>query len=328
MRMPGTEGAGSSDASELRWLKAAFVVIIVIFAVAILLIQLGPLQQQANRGYYDSPASELGPVSRPFLPISTLDEAIGIANGKLPGIVGDAYVPFNHDDEYFWGELIWDHGMGNIYYWEMSQDDFSMAIDATTGDVVEFSWYRDQGTGALTREQVLGTAMRYVELFGGLPDDASPPSIEYVHRGATYHYNETTDEVSFTEEFRWYVKFVRTKGGIPTDDHLTIVLDPNGGYDSYYKVWNMRLGSVSVGAKVSYEEALEIARSVAEGANITSTEHRIVRPNYAWRDAPWRFGTDPVSVWRVTFEYSDITYLAEIDIDDMTGEIVGMDGYC
>ncbi len=138
MRLSGTEGAGSPDASELRWLRVAFVVNIVAFAVAILLIQLDPFQTQANRGYFDSPTSELGPDPHPFLPISTLDEAVDIANGMLPDIVGEEYIPFDRDNEYFWGELIWDHDWGNIYYWELSQDDCSVSIDATTGDLVCF----------------------------------------------------------------------------------------------------------------------------------------------------------------------------------------------
>jgi len=246
----------------------------------------------------------------------------------LPGVVGDAFIPFDPEDEDFYGELVWDHDWGNIYYWEMSQDDFSMAIDATTGEVVDFSWYRDQGDGTLTREQALAIAMRYIELFGGVPDDASPPSIEYLHRGATYRYYEETGEPNWTEVYDWYIEYVRVKDGIPTDDHLTAIIDPDGRSCTYYKVWNMRLAGVMAGLEVSYEEAVGIARSAANGANITSIEHRIVRPNGAWRDAPWRSGTDPVAVWRVTFEYDEVYYLHYIDIDDRMGEIVGADEYC
>jgi len=325
--MSDADEAGSSDAGELRWLKAAFVVNIVVFAVAILLIQLDPLQQQANRGYFDSPVDELGPDPHPFLPISTLDEAVKIANGILPGITGGAFIPFDRDYEEFFGELRWDHDMGNIYYWEMSQDNLSIAIDATTGEVVDFSWYRDQENGTLTNERALVVGMGYIKLFGELPDDSSTPSAEYISQETRMTWDDETGEFIEVKVYHWDIQIDRVKDGIPTDDYIRVIMDPNGHLRYYYKTWNMRLGGVTASHEVSYEEALGIARSAAEGANITSIEHRIVRPNGAWRDAPWRSGTDPVAVWRVTFEYDEVYYLHYLDIDDRTGEIVGWDGY-
>ena len=326
--MSDAEDAGSSDAIELRWLKAAFAVNIVVFAVAILLIQLDPLQQQANRGYFVSPEDELNPGPQSFLPISTVDEAIGIANGRLPDFFGTMFVRFAHSHPEFHARLKWNHEWGNIYYWELTQNALSIAIDATTGEVVFFSYIDDYRNGTIPEAEAYSMAYLYVERLIDLPDDASAPRAEYVLRSVSFHYNETSGEMNATEFHYWIITFNRVKDGLPADDHIKVVLDPYGRFHYYRKVWNMELEGVVTGQEVSNKEALDIARSAAEGANITSVEHRIARPTGGWPDGPKRYGDDPVSVWRMTFEENNSSHLLHIDINDRTGEIVGSNRCC
>ncbi len=170
--------------------------------------------------------------------------------------------------------------------------------------------------------------MMYLQMFGDLPEDATTPTVESTDGYSYETYDYSTDTFSKIYRPIWEVYFERIKEGIPTDDHIRVFLDPSGHLDGYRKVWNMHLGGVMAGQSVSRKEALDIARSASGGLNVTSIEHRIVRPMGGWPDGPFIYGTEPVCVWRVTFEHNYTTHLAEIDIDDTTGEIVGADEYC
>ena len=205
------------------------------------------------------------------------------------------------DTDFYNAAFFRDYELGDIYYWELWDSDTSVLIDAKSCEIITYMQigYHE---GSLMQAEIETRAVIIANQFSFLPEDkAGPDTIFEVGSitQATTNYEDFEDIEEISNDW-WYVTYDRTKDSIHAEDHIILILAPNGDLISYRKHWNMDLSSFgtsySVSEGLAESNALDHAGS---GSSIVSSEKKIVRPNHYWTMEYFQYGLDPVCVWEI-----------------------------
>ena len=234
----------------------------------------------------------------------TCEEAVSEANGQLSSMTeGNIYL-INDSNVDFMGRLILDHNMGNILYWELSEEETIAYLDAYTGEIL---YYDHTGCtmGTLTQQEIETRAEIIAEQFAALPSDISQVNSELIESYSTVKYDAENNETLLTEYYYWYIDYNRMKDGIITEDHLRLLLNRNGDLQTYYRIWNMALNELDTTCAVTKTEAENTAHQAAgQNSTVHESSKMIVRPNCFWDDEieGFTYGEAPMIVWVVYVE--------------------------
>jgi hypothetical protein len=245
--------------------------------------------------------------------------AADLANARIATLGVGNVSGVDLDEEDADSQLVLDHEMGHLTYWELWDDDVDVSVNARTGQIISYFKCTETYEGSATREEIREMAIRIANRWGGIPLDAVGPFIEY---DSWISYNDR-------DLYEWYVYWYREKDGIPTTDHIRMSFDTDGTLTFYYRDWNMELGGLDTRYTVTREEAIDIASEIAgDEVPLVSCEKMVVRPMGAMMGEDLLWGTDPCPVWSVEFDYNSDTYVACVQVHARTGEVVGGDWWC
>jgi hypothetical protein len=311
--------AASRDTGGLR----RFTLVILVILVLVFLISLAGFSSTPDDGDWREGGStewteDRTPADYYYLVLPDW-WAADIANGRIGSLgVGNAStVDINGEDAD--SQLVLDHEMGHVTYWEFWDEEVDVSVDARTGQIVMYYKYTETYEGTVTREEIREMAIRVADHWGGIPLDAEGPFIEY----------DWWSAVNDQKIYEWFVYWYREKDGIQTTDHIRMSFSLDGTLHFYYRDWNMDLGGLDTRYTVPRDEALAIAREIAgDEAPLASCEKRIVRPKDMMMGEEFLWGTRPCCVWAVEYDYNDDTYVACVHVHARTGEVVDGDWYC
>lgn len=260
---------------------------------------------------------------------TTPETALSQANNQLDDMtVGDIETIDNEDS--FNAGFYRDYEMGDIYYWELYDSDTIVCLDAVSGEIVLYA-NNIHRTGSMSSSQIESQATTIANGFCALPGDRSGAVTTYLENVLTEYDEDPEDpeQNNTTVHNLWTVEFTRTKSGINAEDHIRLVLAPNGDLVTYRKYWNMDLQSLETYYSVTKPQAEITALNAAgAGSTVHSSEKMIVRPNYSW-STNIEFGNDPCAVWEVYVEDSDEN-LCIYHVHRTSNTIIGgdfVDGY-
>jgi hypothetical protein len=242
--------------------------------------------------------------------------AADIANGHIRSVSVGNLRPVDWGDEDAGSQLILDHEMGHVLYWNLWSSEVDVDVNARTGRMISYFQSTECYAGDATRGDIRAVATEVAEEWGGIPFDADGPYIQY-----DVMWSENDRDV-----YGWYVTWYRVKDGIRTTDRIRMDFDLDGTLNYYHREWNMDLGGIDTRYTVGRDEAMALAEEIAgPGVEVVSCERRILRPDDGLSGDAYLSGTDPACVWLVTFEYNDVSYVACVEIHARTGEVMGGD---
>jgi hypothetical protein len=276
---------------------------------------------------YSVPKEHIEPGDYPDLTYSTPEAAIEEANDQLSEMTyGDIETIDDECDSYRW-ELILDHYMGNIIYWELTTEEAGVYIDGYTGEIVHYYNYYDWEDGSLDESEILLLAASIADQFMSLPQDRSSPSAELEETYRFEYWINSTDSFGSVSESCWIVQYDRIKDSITSEDNIELYIDKSGRLYSYTKIWNMDLEEFSTTYSVTESQAIETALDDAgSGSSSHSCVKKIVRPNrfYDEGEDDIQYGLDPNIVWEIWVEDTDLN-LCLYHVHGTQNTIVGGD---
>jgi hypothetical protein len=229
---------------------------------------------------------EVDPGEYPGIEYETVEEALIEANSQLGVMAYGDIQTIDSGDESFVGRLFRDYEIGDELYWELGDSQTEVYLEAYNGAIIFYDrldWFE----GSLSEGQIESEAYLIANQFETLPADREGPSTSYE---TTFSFIENidneSDEVSDLDY--WTVRYDRVKEQITTEDHIRMMLCPNGYLGLYRKVWYMDWTGFSPTYTVSKENAELTAKTYHDteyGDNnsvIMDTYKLIVRPNYFW----------------------------------------------
>lgn len=337
--MSGTEGAGASDASELRWLKAAFVVNVLLFGGFLGAINALPHNRESFTGQWERDMDEVDPELFWELTYNTGDSAVRRANAML------STMELGHVKAL--GEktvnpvLYWDHSHGNVLLWKLNDDRMEIWLDAQTGEIVEYR-ITAPWTGCVSLlglpieaediiewpntsvwwEVAVDQALAIARQFALVPSDlVLPESVLGFHVDFTIPGGDLDGVTTETVDF-WKLTCERHYNGVLTEDSLTMMFTQEGQLYHYKKDWFMALNRISTDVRLSERDAKQIALD-----EVYSVPWRV--EDYSdWADTELEFiwsgplvYDGPVLTWAVGF-WSHHEIPEQVFVDANTGEVL------
>jgi hypothetical protein len=273
----------------------------------------------------DIPNEEVDPGLIPDAELKTIEEAVTEANNQLSSMEYGNIYTIDIEDDYFFGRLIRDYEMGDIFYWDFGDSDTDVSINAYSEEIIKYLHY-EWSDGSISQSQAENSAIQIANQFAQFPSQYSGPSTDFIGISSYYEYNASTESTTFFERNQWCLRYNRTKNQINTEDHIEIWLHLNGDLGYYYKCWNMPLDSFSTTYSVTEQEAVETALDAAgEGSSLEFYFKNIIRPNRYWDDEGLSYGESPSLAWEVWITDSEERVMI-FHINGIENEIIGGDG--
>ena len=277
------------------------------------------------------PDEILDPNDYTSLPYPTDSAAATEANTQLGQMQYGGILTIDTTSEDYCFELIRSYELGDIIYWELSDDMCEISIDANTGEIFFYNRY-DWYDGDLEENDALTLAIQVANQFATLPDDKSSPEIYLEDSFSWQGFNPETGVLSESEDWNyWTIEYDRVKDNIITEDHMFISLNLNGYLSCYFKKWNMDLDTLSTTYSINQTQAESTAINYLGNGTVKKADKGIVRPNYYWPvpESPLdeegnktiAFGEDPVIAWCIGIKDDDD--LCIIHVHGITNKIIG-----
>jgi len=326
-----TRKKGSNPLSIRGKLIVGFIVNLLVISLIIISIW-NPTSDVAHVEAAIVHDEEVDPINFPSIEYSSAEIALDEANEQLSEMeLGNIYT-IDDEDEYFYGRLIGSYEMGDVLNWDLGDDFTEVSLEAYTGEILYYHHY-GYSEGDLTESQARVLAGFIVLQFDTIPNDSEEP---IVYEDTTFTWTETDSDTMMEDIDEvwnyWVADFNRSKDSIQTDDKITVVMNPNGDLNEYYKDWNMDLNEFSTYYLVSIGEAEDAALDYLGEGTVLAINKRIVRPNYHWEvpespldideNATIAFGLDPKIVWSV-FIKDDNDGACLIHVDGINEKIIG-----
>jgi len=234
-----------------------FVAIIIVTIVSIAIVSLYLFAHQPVRPV--EVVDEIEPWQYPLLGVNE-QEALEAANAQLAAMELGSVEQIDPGSDLYRARLLRDNHLG-IVYWTFEDWDKEIAVNADTGEIIEYFGPSDPFRGpALEEEDVEAWVIDVASQFSPLPEDMGTPWV--FHRSWTYEEvmlpNGTWGEIEHFSD--WCFMFNRTYEGITTADSIFICIDLDGSLKSYSKDWTMDLEGFDPTYTVSAEEARQAAR--------------------------------------------------------------------
>jgi len=208
--------------------------------------------------------------------------------------------------------------------WEaIRADNIVIWIDAQSGEVTHYGYIGEYEAGDITQKDAATLGTAYAASFGDIPAQAALQPIRkepVVINTALKRTAEGELEIITAQKEAYFVTYVRTIDGIPSDSHISVWVDPAGNLVRYHKDWTLEMPE-AIQPKIAPEEAVKIARELM-GGEFRDSSLMIKRPNYAFSGKGVRYGIGQgILCWVVE------TSLGSVWVDAIKGKPVGGDLY-
>jgi hypothetical protein len=237
--------------------------------------------------------------------------------------VGNIYTVDDEDPD-FHAFCYRDYSMGSIIYWELEDEDTTVFIRADNEEIV---YYEHTGwlPGSMSEPQILSQAQVIAIQFASLPPDKENPEAHWLDSVISIgDITQEGDDDATSLYSYWEVTYNRTKENIPAEDHIRVLLLPNGYCSLYCKEWNMDLDTFSTSYIISQSQAQSIALAFVGGSSTVEDIYKLIlRPNNFWGE-DLEFGNNPCCAW-VVYVHDEDDNLCVVHVDGNTGEVIGGD---
>ncbi|MDG6224983.1 MAG: hypothetical protein QCI82_05665 [Candidatus Thermoplasmatota archaeon] len=254
------------------------------------------------------------------LQLPTGNDALASANSQINNMTYGNILPINSQDEDYQAKFYHDYSFGDIQYWEIVDSTSTVYILADTAEIIYYS-QNGMVQGSLTEQQILYQADLIVRQFATLPGDLDlVPYVDWRENVITsVGINDDTQQQTINSDLSfWIVCYNRTKNNIKSEDHIQVLLLPNGDCSLYRKICNMDLKSVNTNYAITKQQAENSACNfIGDNPTVINCYKKISRPNDFYGDEGIQYGTLPKSVWEVVVSNSDGTYIVDVDKDNM-----------
>ncbi len=238
--------------------------------------------------------------------LDTSSEALQSANNQLDDMNTGNIVTIDGNSPDFYAISYRDWKRGNIVYWELEDQDTTVFIRADTEEII---YYEHTGwvTGSMSENQILTQAATIAGQFDDLPSDKNNPEADLIDDLLSSEgYDATSQTFSTTNYPYWQVIYSRIKDNIIAEDHIKLLVLPNGYCSLYSKTWNMSLASFSTTYGISQTQAENIAKQFVGGdVTVHQSYKKIVRPTYFWTQEDSEYGNPPSCAYVIWIEDAD-----------------------
>jgi hypothetical protein len=270
------------------------------------------------------PAEELDPSQYQYLTYNDNESALEEINDQLSTMSYGNIQTVDDNSEIYTARLMRDYEMGDIIYWEISDEVITVAMDADTGEIIYYH-NGDHKSGDFTESQAAAIAFEMANQFYTLPSDKSSPNTRTTTPITWVKRNSSTNETTIINETYYITQYKRLKNTIVTEDTIVVTLDTEGNLCGYSKIWWMDLSSFSTTYTIAQNDAEQTALTHAgAGSEVNATFKKIVRPNKSWTEDDVYYGEDPTLVWSIYVKDADDN-LRIYHVDGVLGTIVGGD---
>ena len=284
------------------------------------------------------PKEDVDPDDFPGISLSSSSSALTSANSQLNSMQYGNILTLNGNCEDFVGRLIYDYEIGNILYWELSDDDVIINIDAYSSEII---FYQRTGwtDGDLTEAQALALAPNIANQFCSIPSDADQPSISLETPIELAYIDPSTNNYITTDCDFWYIEYYRIREQIVCEDYIRVAINPNGYLHIYSKIWFMDFTNFNYNYTITLNNAVITAQAYlsetfGESGTYKSGMKRIIRPNYCWNvtegpededgNKTLGYGLEQMVVWEILIQTSDLDQFI-LQVHGRENRIVGGD---
>jgi len=296
--------------------------ITIVLVISSIIIDIFPNE---NRGIFVQASQESREIgSAAGLHVTDASSALTHANDQLVDMNVGSIHTLDENDPNYMVTCFRDYEIGDEVYWELEDSNTTVYVWADNGEII---FYEHTGwvTGSMTKNQILSQAATIANQFEDLPSDRTNPEANfYSDKIEIGLCNQVTQDEIVSYKSCWEIIYNRSKNNIITEDHIQLLLLPNGYLSQYSKVWFMQLDSFSTSYTVSQATAETTAEALFGGNSHAETSYkRIVRPNNIWFGT-FNYGSSPGCVWEVWI-HDDDDNLCLVQVDGTLNTIVGGD---
>lgn len=281
-----------------------------------------PENERFNPMYYEADPSDY-----PYINYSNEASAVAKANMQLTNMTFGSIQIISVGD-FTTAKFFVDNIMGGAIFWEISDGDITVRLDACNGEIITYSRVTRTNGTPQSQAQILNNANNYANQFKQLPTDRTSPVIDAVVTSKRLTYNSDDNETTVTENGYQIIRFNRTKSNVVVSDHIEMWIMPDGVMSFYYKNWYMNLENFNVVYTLTAQQAGTVATNYIGGnSTVMDCYKLILRPNDFWEDEgdsgnyTW---SSPVCAW-VVWVKNPADDLCIVHVNASTGAIVGGD---